>query len=121
MSRLEELGAPPQPDMNRRKYPRLIGPFKGQWQSVTGMTTQCQIADISPGGCFVRSRTTPGRRMPVTIVVTFEDGTAYSVRGYSIHGEWSNGFGVSFQAMTSEQRAEFGRLLDRLAHLRKSA
>jgi len=107
--------------MNRRKYPRLIGPFKGQWQSATGMTTPCQIADISPGGCFLRCRTTPGRRMPVTVVVTFNDGTAFSIRGNSIHGEWSNGFGVSFHAMTQEQAAEFARLLERLSLLRKSA
>lgn len=108
-------------NMNRRKHPRLIGPFRGQWQSASGMTTPCQIADISPGGCFIRCRTTPGRRMPVTVVVTFEDGTAFSVRGYSIHGEWNNGFGVSFNAMTREQTAEFSNLLNRLTQLRRSA
>ncbi len=107
--------------MNRRKYPRLIGPFKGQWQSANGMATPCLIADISPGGCFVRCRTTPGQRMSVTIIVTFEDGTAFSIVGSSIHGEWSNGFGVSFHAMTATQTAEFTNLLDRLANLRKSA
>ena len=37
---------------DRRRFPRLIGPFKGPWRGLSRGNT-CQVRDISLDGCFV--------------------------------------------------------------------
>ncbi|MGH7635811.1 MAG: PilZ domain-containing protein, partial [Gemmatimonadaceae bacterium] len=38
----------------RRQHPRLAIPIQGSWRGASG-GSQCRIADVSAGGCFVQS------------------------------------------------------------------
>lgn len=107
--------------MSRRKYPRLIGPFRASWQRAGGQPQVCRIGDISPGGCFVHSTAPPARNEVVTIAIDLDGDPAPLLRGTTIHEEWSDGFGVRFVGMTSAERQAFNQLLGRLRGIRKSA
>jgi len=68
-----------------------------------------QIADISPGGCFVNSafRVTGGEA--VTLEVFLPRGRKIWLAGVVAHGRWPAGFGVRFTGFGSDD--DYGELL----------
>ena len=80
----------------RRQYPRCEVSIDGRWLGESGGTT-CQVANISLGGCFVRT-------------------SAPSVEGLGriVHAERGRGFGVKFQYVSADVRAELKERLEEL-------
>jgi hypothetical protein len=106
--------------MDRRKHPRLIGPFDGRWRGASGGGL-CRIGDISLGGCFVNAMSTPtvGERTSVSIEI---DGEEFPLpMGAVITSEWGFGFGVAFKALNQAELDDLKNLMGRLRQQRKSA
>jgi PilZ domain len=96
----------------RRRFRRISHHFEGTWPGASGITS-CRIADISLGGCFVHSLSTPskGDATSVTIRIgphqlTFEGVVAYV--------EPRMGFALQFNEIPSDDLQELGRLLKAL-------
>jgi len=99
---------------NRRRYPRLVGPYPGQWHMPDGPVQKGRIGQISLTGCFVGAMQPPeiGRRVIVSIDAA--DRPALPVAGVVVRARWSDGFGVKFDPLAPEEADAFRALLDAL-------
>jgi hypothetical protein len=77
----------------RRVHPRLKGPFEGSWG---GSGRVDRIIDVSVGGCFVESVTTPPAAQQIRLSITFQ-GRPFTVRGVVLYSEQNYGFAVRFE------------------------
>ncbi|HSG01263.1 MAG TPA: PilZ domain-containing protein [Vicinamibacterales bacterium] len=107
--------------MDRRKHPRLIGPFYGHWTLAAGPDTPCRVGDISLGGCFIHSQTTPRAGQQVTVTVDQGDGMPVSLSGQVVYEEWSDGFALKFGSMNATQLGALKELMGRLRSIRRTA
>lgn len=98
----------------RRKHRRFACPLDGSWRGGSGGAT-CRIADISLGGCFVQtlSSPVPGERTVVTIAGL--DGQPLSLPGVVIYPERGLGFAVRFVDVPPEAKARLEALIDDLS------
>lgn len=103
----------------RRQHPRITHPFDGSWTGASG-ATQCRIADISTGGCFVQGMATPAVGETTVITVTIGN-HALSFHGVVVYGEPGMGFAVRFKNIPQEELQELGRLLAALSTDQASA
>ena len=97
---------------NRRKYPRLVGPYLGEWCLPDGPAQKGRVGQISLGGCYVSAMQPPGPGQRV--IVTIDTGAASSVpvAGTVVRSTWSNGLGVKFDALEPQQADRFRALLE---------
>jgi len=93
----------------RRRYARLVRPLDGTWYGRSG-PAPCRITDISWGGCFVDSRTTPSM-LEATVVSLGVGGDAIEIAGRVVSVDQEIGFAVQFDALTAEQVRVMMRLL----------
>jgi hypothetical protein len=84
----------------RRRYQRLVKPLHATFRGGSG-ATECRIADISWGGCFVQTVTTPQNheRTEVSLVVGSE---TLALAGQVVYVESGMGFAVQFDPLTPE-------------------
>jgi hypothetical protein len=97
----------------RRKHPRLTVPIDGQWRNAsTG--SFCQVLNLSLGGCFAKSPSTPATTDTSTMTIYFGKHGPMSIKGKVVHGAPKAGFGFEFQHMDREVRIQLGQNLDSL-------
>jgi hypothetical protein len=95
---------------NRRRYPRLAGPFDGTWNGAAGIR-ECRITDVNQGGCFIDAMGQPevGAAVTLTVVVA---GREFTLPGTVVHVDRVQGFGVAFGE--SDARVELAAVLETL-------
>jgi PilZ domain len=92
----------------RRQYPRCEVSIDGRWLGESGGTT-CQVANISLGGCFVRTSAASVQGLGVLRLIFGL--TPLTLAGRIVHAERGRGFGVKFLDVSADVRAELkGRL-----------
>jgi len=84
----------------RRRYQRLVKPLQATFRGGSG-ATECRIADLSWGGCFVQTVTTPQNheRTEVSCLVA---GDMLTLQGQVVYVEPGMGFAVQFDPLTAE-------------------
>jgi hypothetical protein len=94
----------------RRRYQRLVKPLHANFRGRSG-ATECRIADISWGGCFVQTLTTPQNheRTEVAFLVSSE---SLALQGEVVYVEPGMGFAVQFDPLTTEHVRVLKSLLD---------
>lgn len=85
----------------KRKHPRTSRPLEAKWQAASG-GSDCRIADISWGGCFIQTPGVPaiGER---TVVSTAIGGREVTLTGSVVALELAIGFSIEFDPLTKEQ------------------
>jgi hypothetical protein len=78
----------------RRRYPRLPGPFDGAWDGASG-SRLARIVDLNAGGCFIDVMGSPRAGDRVTISVTV-GGRTTALVAEVVHVDRVQGFGVKF-------------------------
>ena len=101
-------------------YPRLIGPFKGQWRVASGGGT-CRISDLSLSGCFISCVAPPDVGERAAIMVEVDGETSPAVEGAVVSSEWGMGFAVQFERITARELANLKALIVRLGNSRETA
>jgi hypothetical protein len=106
--------------MNRRKHPRLTGPFDARWRGASGGGL-CRIGDISLGGCFVHAAILPnvGERTSVSVEIDGEDHPL--PMGTVVNIDWGLGFAVEFKPLGDAELTDLKNLMGRLRQQRKTA
>ena len=84
----------------RRRYQRLVKPLHANLRGGSG-ASECRIADISWGGCFVQTLTTPknNERTEVAFLVASE---RLAIEGQVVYVEPGMGFAMEFDPLTAE-------------------
>lgn len=95
---------------NRRRYPRLAGPFDGSWNGAAGIR-ECRITDVNRGGCFIDAMGQPEMGAAVVITVVVAD-REYTLPGVVVYIDRIQGFGVAFDE--SDSKAALAAALDTL-------
>lgn len=96
----------------RRQYPRCEVSIDGRWLGESGGTT-CQVANISLGGCFVRTSAPSVEGLGVLRLI-FGHTPPLTLAGRIVHAEGGRGFGVKFQYVSADVRAELQERLEEL-------
>ena len=107
--------------MDRRKHPRLVGPFQARWQARSGAAQRCRVGDLSLGGCFVHSQKTPTPGTAVTVTIDLDGEPSPPLSGIVVHEEWSDGFALRFGALDAARLSSLKNLMGRLREIRRSA
>jgi PilZ domain len=93
----------------RRRYPRLPGPFDGAYDGASGART-ARILDLNAGGCFIDVMGAPRTGERVTVSVSIGGRTA-TLAGEVVYVDRIQGFGVKFTANPPEQVEELDKML----------
>ena len=97
----------------RRKHPRVTVPIDGQWQTPSGGHF-CRVLNVSLGGCFARSPSTPPPKDLATITLYFGKHGPLSVKGKVVHIEPKEGFGFAFQDLYREVKYQLDEQIESL-------
>jgi len=82
----------------KRRYQRLVKPLQATFRGGSGATA-CRIADISWGGCFVQTVTTPTNHERTA--VSFVAGDAnLTIEGRVVYVEPGMGFALQFDPLS---------------------
>jgi PilZ domain len=93
----------------RRRYQRLVKPLHATFRGGSG-ATECRVADISWGGCFVQ--TVAGVQNHDRTEVAFLVGdTMLTIEGEIVSVEPGIGFAVHFDPLTAEHAKTLRDLL----------
>jgi hypothetical protein len=87
-----------------RRHPRLQKPLPARWVEITGPRA-ARVVDLSVGGCCLQTELTPpplGER--VLLQLQFAD-RPLVIAGKVAWAEMGRRFGVTFDSVSSEQRA----------------
>lgn len=79
----------------RRRTPRLNGPFDGTWNGTSG-SRDCRITDLNAAGCFIDTLARPEVGSALVVTVTVK-GQAFELGGKVVFHDRIQGFGVQFQ------------------------
>lgn len=93
----------------RRKHNRLARPFEGSYSGASG-ATRCRINDISLGGCFVHSLSSPGKGESIVVTVTIGSHNL-TFPGTVVYADAGMGFAVRFNDIPEQELDELARLL----------
>ena len=85
----------------RRRYQRLVKPLHATFRGGSG-ATDCRIADISWGGCFVQTVTSP-QNHDRTEVAFLVGNAMFTIEGEVVSVEPGIGFAVQFDPLTADQ------------------
>jgi len=87
----------------RRQYPRIIQPLDGTYRGHSG-ASPCRISDISWGGCYLQTMTSPGvsERTIVTVVMPV-NGRSVEIPATVRYVEPAMGFSVMFDNLSPDQ------------------
>lgn len=95
---------------NRRRYPRLAGPFDGNWNGAAGIR-ECRITDLNHEGCFIDAMGQPEAGAAVTITAVVA-GREFSLPGTVVYVDRVQGFAVLFTE--SDSRTALAAVLETL-------
>jgi hypothetical protein len=98
---------------NRRRHPRVPGPFDGRRVEML-MTVPLRIYDLSMGGCLIEAHheQRPGQRFALEIDLPGEGWV--EMQAESLYVREGYGFAARFREMTDEARQRLERALTRL-------
>ncbi len=96
----------------RRRYPRVRGPFEGEWAGASG-NREARIWDLSIGGCYIDSLNDqrPGEHIDVDIPMP--EGHIHA-GGKVVYSTPNQGFAVHFTEVADDDRDVLRRAVDRL-------
>jgi len=84
---------------NRRQFIRLTQPLDGHYRGQSGALS-CRIMDISWGGCFIETLSTPSRGEQTVVTVPVRD-TNIEIDGCVVYVDRGMGFAVRFDPLTA--------------------
>ena len=93
----------------RRAHPRRTAPMDGFWRGASG-DSQCRIADVSWGGCFVETVSDPVVGEATVITVQTPSGLI-ELPSRIVSVERGIGFSVEFQTLSERHRQALSSLL----------
>ena len=93
----------------RRRYQRLVKPLHATFRGGSG-ATGCRISDISWGGCFVQTVTTPQNHERTEVAFLVGD-TMLTIEGEVVAVEPGIGFAVQFDPLSAEHAKTLKNLL----------
>ncbi|HWW84074.1 MAG TPA: PilZ domain-containing protein [Vicinamibacterales bacterium] len=107
-----ELGQTPGNRINRRRHPRVAGPFDGV--RIGALDTPVRIYDLSRGGCFVNSfmEEKEGVCFPMKIELPY--GGWIEVIAETLYSRDGLGYAVRFTEMTGETASRLELALTKL-------
>jgi hypothetical protein len=94
---------------NRRQFTRLTQPLDGRYRGQSGALV-CRIMDISWGGCFIETLSTPSRDERTTVTVPIGD-TKIEIDGCVVYVDRGMGFAVRFDPLTRANAEALKELL----------
>jgi hypothetical protein len=86
----------------RRKNPRVSGPFDGTWRGASAHG-RCRITDLGLGGCFVQSLGTPVTGEETFVTIDCGD-RQLELRAVVAYVEPGMGFALKFAALADADR-----------------
>ncbi len=98
---------------DRRQHPRVARLFVGQWHASSG-AAHVRVADLSVGGCFVQSLSSPAMGETTSVTVTVGDHT-FTFSGRVVHIDRGIGFSMKFGPVPAAEADTLTRLLEELA------
>jgi hypothetical protein len=106
----------PSPDASasgreRRRHPRVKGPFDATWEGASGRA-DCRVWDLSVAGCFVESLATQRSGEPMALQINAPEGSA-RVSGVVVYSVSNQGFAVQFTAVDPEALRVLQAVVDR--------
>ena len=90
--------------VERRRYTRVRGPFEGHWRGGSG-ATECRIADVGLGGCFVETLAQPTKGEATEVTILFAPAQSMTFAGRVAYAEPGLGFAVEFDALSPDDLA----------------
>jgi hypothetical protein len=75
-----------------------------KWSRAEGATEMTEATDVSPHGCFIKSRTRPKADTPVRVCLRIAKGVPLYVNG-EVSCFTETGFVVQFRGLTDEARS----------------
>jgi hypothetical protein len=87
---------------NRRRYPRVKGPFDGTWAGAAG-NGSARVWDLSVGGCYIDALNDQRQGERITVQISVAEGQI-SAEGDVVYSVANQGFAVQFIDMPGESR-----------------
>jgi hypothetical protein len=84
---------------DRRRYQRITKPIDATYRGRSG-PSRCRIADISWGGCFIQTLSTPSHDEATIVSVPLRNGSL-DVSGRVLYVEPAMGFAVKFDPLNA--------------------
>lgn len=84
----------------RRQFQRLVKPLQATFRGGSG-ATECRVADISWGGCFVQTVTSVQNHARTEVAFLAGDGIV-AIEGQIVSVEPGIGFAVRFDPLTTD-------------------
>lgn len=95
----------------RRRRPRVKGPFEGSWWGASGGSA-CRIDDVSEDGCFIHTLATPSTAEETVIKIQLSPSQTIELKGRVAYVERGMGFAVKFTEPSTETAEDFRRTLE---------
>jgi hypothetical protein len=111
ISALATLSASPS-GRERRRYPRVRGPFEGEWAGASGNRT-ARIWDLSVGGCYIDSLNDQRAGEAIDVDIEMPEGHVHA-GGEIVYSTPNQGFAVQFTAVSDGDRDVLRRAVDRM-------
>ena len=93
----------------RRRYQRLVKPLHATFRGGSG-ATECRVADISWGGCFVQTVTSVQNHARTEVAFLVGD-TMLTIEGEIVSVEPGIGFAVQFDPLTADHAKTLKKVL----------
>ena len=100
-------------DIERRNHPRVRVALDGLWQGASRGGFY-RIADLSLGGCFLQSSTSPASGEKGTLTIYFPDEGPMVFKGEVVYANPCGGFAVQFPPMSGSHLFQLGIVLQSL-------
>jgi hypothetical protein len=97
---------------DRRRYPRVRGPFEGEWAGAAGNRT-ARIWDLSIGGCYIDSLNDQRAGEHIDVDIAMPEGHVHA-GGEIVYSTPNQGFAVHFVDVTDGDLEVLRRAVDRL-------
>jgi hypothetical protein len=102
----------------RRRHPRVRVAIDGRWQG-TDAGSLCKMADLSLGGCFAETPSTPAVSEHMFVTLFFGGRAALLLPGRVARVEPGVGFAMEFGEMGSENRFQLSEEIARISRRRR--
>ena|SRR5690349_4390847 len=96
----------------RRRFPRVRGPFDGSWAGAAGRG-QARVWDLSVGGCYIDAMNEQRNGEVLSISIDLPEGHV-AADGEIVYSNPNQGFAVKFVAMPETARQALYQAVDRL-------
>jgi hypothetical protein len=96
----------------RRRFPRVRGPFDGSWAGAAGRGT-ARIWDLSVGGCYIDALNDQRNGEILSVTIALPEGQV-DADGEIVYSNPNQGFAVKFVTMPDAARHLLHQAVDRL-------